>query len=83
MTTADRSAAGVVRRPVFSRLPEPAALAAYGTSVGDARSLTLDLAGRHDRLPHPAPPVRARGRPPGRGGTQEQSHQGVVRRSND
>lgn len=36
VTTADRSATGVVRRAVFSRLPEPAALVAYSTSAGDA-----------------------------------------------
>ncbi|MCX4534949.1 MULTISPECIES: hypothetical protein [unclassified Streptomyces] len=83
VTTADRFATGVLRRAVFSRLPEPAALVAYSTSAGDARALTLGLAGRHRRLPHPAPRVRTRGRPPDRGGAQEQSRKGVVRRSND
>ncbi|MFE7707896.1 hypothetical protein ACFU6I_19350 [Streptomyces sp. NPDC057486] len=83
VTTADRSAAGMVRRPAFDRLPEPAALVAYGTSAGDARAPTVGPAGRHGRLPHPGPPVLARGRPPDRGGTQEQSHRGVVRRSNN
>lgn len=74
VTTTVRSANGVVRRVVFSRLPEPAVLVAYGTSAGDAGALAPGLVGRHRRLPHPAPPVRTRGRPPDRGGAREQSH---------
>lgn len=73
------------RRPVRDRRgppggvqppAEPAVLVAYGTSAGHADALTPGRAGRHRRLPHPAPPVRTRGRPPDRGGAQEQSYGG-------